>query len=136
MKKLILPALLLALIGGFVGYKMYNKPHQEMTSAKADITLAANQLFSEYESDESGANTKYLDKVVQVSGKVLEAAPDKEGIVSVTLDGGGMLGGVICKLDQLTKHKRDNFKAGETVTFKGKCTGMLMDVVLVRCVEI
>ena len=47
-----------------------------------------------------------------------------------------MLGGVICQLDELSEHKRTEFETGETVQLKGRCTGMLMDVVLVRCVEL
>ena len=105
-----------------------------MRNAKADISLKAAQLFSEYEADEKAANTKYLDKTVEVTGKV-QSTESKEGKTSITLDAGGLMGGVICTLDELTKHKRTSFKEGEEVTLKCKCTGMLMDVVLVRCVE-
>ena len=70
-----------------------------------------------------------------VSGTVKDVSKNEEGIVSVTLDAGQDMFGVICQLDQLTKHAREDFPIGEKVNFKGVCTGMLMDVVLVRCVE-
>ena len=136
MKKITLLIGLLAVIGIGIGVMIYNKPHQDIQSARTDISIAASDLFATYETDEASANTKFLDKMIEVKGKVLEVKKDEEGNIGVTLDGGGMMFGVICKLDNLTEHKRTDFPVGEEVTFKGICTGVLMDVVLVRCVEI
>lgn len=134
MKNILLIVGALALAGGIGGYMLYNKPFQNMEKAKADFVISAESLYTEYETDETAANTKYLDQIVQVEGKV-RAVTLEEGITSVSLDAGGMLGGVICQLNEQIKHERTEFQEGETVKFKGVCTGMLMDVVLVRCVE-
>ena len=134
MKKLLGIGLLLALIAGGIGYFMYNKPHQNMENAKADVVLDARELFTAFEANETEANQKYLDKVVKVSGLVKEVSTDEEGNVSVTLESGSEMFGVICQMDNLTKQEKTDFKIGEQVTLKGICTGMLMDVVLVRCV--
>lgn len=136
MKKLLGIGLLLALIVGGAGYFMYNKPHQNMEKAKADVVLDARELFTAFEANETEANQKYLDKVVKVSGLVKEVSTDEEGNVSVTLESGSEMFGVICQMDNLTQHDKTDFKPGEQVTFKGICTGMLMDVVLVRCVVV
>jgi hypothetical protein len=133
---LILGLLLVAVIGGTVAYLMYNKPHQNMTRATPDFELTATELFSEFDTGEEEANAEYLDKIIAVSGTVTEAKTDESGQVSVTLDSGNMMFGVICQLDEHTPHKRTDFEEGEEVTFKCICTGMLMDVVLVRCVEV
>ncbi|MCO6488524.1 MAG: hypothetical protein J5I98_08910 [Phaeodactylibacter sp.] len=134
MKKLLGTGLLLALVAGGIGYFMYNKPHQNMEKAQADVVLGAEELFTAFEANETEANQKYLDKVVKVSGLVKEVSTDEEGNVSVTLESGSEMFGVICQMDNLTQHGKTDFKPGEQVTFKGICTGMLMDVVLVRCV--
>lgn len=135
MKK-ILPLLLIAvLVGAFVGYKMYNKPHQNIEKTASDIKVTATQLFEEYEANEANSNKKYLDKIVEVTGTVQEVKKNDDGTVSINLEG-GMMFGVRCNLDPLTKHKRTDFKPNEKITLKGKCTGMLMDVVLERCVEV
>ncbi len=136
MKKLLGIGLLLALVGLGVGYFTYNKPHQNMEKAEADVSIQAPELFSAFESDEGSANEKYLDKVIQVTGTVKEVSTDEEGNVSLTLESGSDLFGVICQLDNLTEHEKTDFQPGEQVTLKGKCTGMLMDVVLVRCVVV
>jgi len=135
MKKLLLIGGLLAIIGAGAGFYLYNKPHQNIRSAEADFRMTAAELFSEYEADEAAANGKYLGKVIEVTGVVQESGSDEEGKTSITLEGGGMMFGVICKLDDFSEAKRTEFAEGEQVTFKGECTGMLMDVVLVRCVE-
>lgn len=136
MKAYLKYILLLAVLAIGVGVYMYNKPHQNIKKAKADFKLEATELFSQFEADEASANEKYLDKLIQVSGIVTDTAIDEAGQVSITLDAGNSMFGIICKLDDLTKHKRTTFQPGEKINLKGVCTGMLMDVVLVRCVEI
>jgi hypothetical protein len=136
MKKALVIILALAVVGGFFGYRMYNKPHKDMTSAESDLKIDAAELLSSFENDEATANEKYNDKVVEVSGTVSDVSTDEDGNIKVTLDAGNPLGGVICQLDNLSEHKRTEFPTGEKVSFKGLCTGYLMDVVLVRCVEV
>lgn len=136
MKKYLVYIILLALIGGVIGIYMYNKPHKNIKSSNTDFKLEASQLFSAFEENESEANTKYLDKIIEVSGVVREMDADDEGNINVILESDNELSGVICQLDNLTKHKKSNFNPGENVVFKGICTGMLMDVVMVRCVEV
>jgi predicted histidine transporter YuiF (NhaC family) len=136
MKKYLKYIALVAIAGLLVAFFIYNKPHENIKRTSPAYEMAASEIYAAYEEDESTANEKYLDKVISVSGEVLQSKTTEEGIVSVTLDGGAMLGGVICQLDELSEHSRTEFEVGEKATFKGKCTGMLMDVVLVRCVEV
>ena len=134
MKKIIYLILIAVIIGGGIGLYQYNKPHKNMSSAVSDYTISAVELFNEYDEDEIGSNEKYLDKVIEVNGTVQEVK-EEDGIVTVVLGSDGMFG-VVCQLDELTRHKRTSFTNGENVTFKGICTGVLMDVVLVRSVEV
>ena len=113
MKKIITIGLLLAVVGAGVGFMIYNKPHQNMQSAKSDFKMTAAELFSDFETNENAANEKYLDKLIELNGTV-QSISEEENKVSITLDAGGMLGGVICQLDELSEHKRTNFEAGET----------------------
>ncbi len=128
--------LVLAVIGLGTGFYLWNKPHENMNRAKADMAISAPELFSAFSDDEAAANEKYLDKVIEVTGTVASFSTSPEGLMKVTLDSGDEMFGVICQMDELTEHSRREFTPGETVNLKGKCTGMLMDVVLVRCVEI
>lgn len=135
MKRTLQIVLALVVIGAIGGYMMYNKPHENIEKASIDLTTTAEAIFADFETDEMAANEKYNDKLVEVTGKVVKSSKDESGIVNVILDSGSMFG-VVCKLDELTEHKRTEFEEGSEVTFKGKCTGINMDVLLVRCVEV
>ncbi len=134
-KRILYVLLAVVLIGGAVGYTLWNKPHQDIGAAKADIAIDAVALYNEYNTDENAANAKYLDKVVAITGKVKEAAKDGDGSVKVSLDAGSDMGVVACELSPFASHARTDFQAGEQVTFKGKCTGLNLDVIFVECVE-
>ena len=134
MKKYFKYLVLAALLAGVIGYKVYNKPHQNMQKAASDVSIEAPALFTAFEENEQDANQKYLDKIIEVSGKVKEVQQKGEDF-SIVLETEDMMFGVICQLDQLSDHKRIEFEVGETVKLKGLCTGKLMDVVMVRCVE-
>lgn len=135
MKKVLTIGLALLIIGLGVGYFMWNKPHENIEKAKADIAMSAAELFDAFEKDENAANGQFLDKVVSVTGTIRSVELDQE-VKKVVLDSNDEMFGIICELDALSTPKRLDFKVGEQVNFKGKCTGMLMDVVIVRCVEI
>jgi hypothetical protein len=131
LKKIIIGLLVLAIIGVFVAYKMYNKPHIDVADASADITILANTILNDFSSDENAANTKYLEKIVAVKGEISEAKIEKEkGIV--TLKTNDDFGSVICHLSHESTKKVAELKEGETITIKGICTGYLMDVILVK----
>lgn len=133
MKKYILIALAVcAVAGAAVGYYMWNKPHKDMTKAEADFTLDADALFSEFEADEDAANTKYLGKVIEVSGTVAQVLPSEKTTVVLETENG--IFGVRCELDTFSNVDFPEYQPGDVVSLKGNCTGFLGDVVLVRCV--
>ena len=135
MKRILYLLLALVCAGGAIGYYQWNKPQKDMQAAKADMAIDAAALFNEFNTDETAANAKYLDKTVAVSGKVKETTKTEDGTVKVSLDTGSDFG-VFCELDPLSQHPRTDFATGETVTFKGLCTGLNFDVQLTRCVEV
>ncbi len=129
-KKLLLLLLLAGLaIGGTVGYMMWNKPHEDLSSATPDFVLDAQALFSDFETDEASANEKYLGKLVEVKGTVQEITETSDGGVSIILKGEMDMFGVNCAFLQ-----HQDFEVGSEITVRGQCSGYLMDVALARCV--
>lgn len=130
-KKIIIAILVLAIVGAFLGYKMYNKPHVDVAEASADINISANKILAEFSKDETTANTKYLEKIVAVKGEIAEIKIEKEkGII--TLKTNDDFGSILCHLSTKATKKLSTLKVGQTITVKGICTGFLMDVVLVK----
>jgi chorismate synthase len=138
LKKILILGLVLAGIGGGVGYYMWNKPHA--TIGKPDVSITATELAAEFGNDENAATKKFMNNgsktlIIQVSGKILEVKNDTSGI-ALALDTGDPINGVSCVLDKFTKQTRTDYKVGEEVTLKGICTGKLSDVVIDRCVPV
>jgi ATP-dependent 26S proteasome regulatory subunit len=132
-KKKILKWSLLSLLivittSGFIGYKMYTKPHRDIENTEA-IKVDATKLATEYENNELRANLDYLDKVIDVTGEINEITKNQKGETVFTIKGTDM-SGLICTLEEVSPAE---IKPGTSVTVKGICTGYLTDVVLVRC---
>lgn len=130
MNKLLIALLAGLLIAGGIFYFVYNKPHRDVASEKAEHVLTADQIFDEYEADETAANTKFLDKTVQVSGTVSEVGTNDAGQSFVILAAeNAMIGGVSATFQD----EQAGLSEGQDVSLKCRCTGKLMDVVLINC---
>jgi hypothetical protein len=113
------------------GFFLYHKPADRVVSDEPHYTVNASTLFQEFTKDEQDATTKYLDKVIQVRGRILEiSAVDSVGL-NIVLETGSPLFGVSCRFSDGVK--RMSYRKGEEVTINGLCTGKLMDVVLIKC---
>ncbi len=136
MKKIALLIGFLILAGAGVGYYLWNKPHPDLMRIEPAYRLTAQELFDAFESDENAANATYNGQVVEVQGPVQEVLVEEGAPVKIRLEGGGLLFGVACEMDP--KHPADYaaLQPGTRVTLRGECAGMLMDVVLTRCVLI
>ena len=126
-KIMILAVAVMIAIAAGTGYYLYNKP----VPSVADLTakaVSATDLFKDFSTNEQMANQSFLNKAVQVSGKVLEVSHNQNQQVQVILDAGDPMFGIACTLDDANAR----VKRGDLVTIKGICTGFLNDVVLTR----
>ena len=132
-KNIIITVIGFVILWIFIGFYMYNKPHRNIAKAKADYVLTANKLFDDFDTNEKESNKKYLDKVIQVSGKIIDIDKDQNGQEVLTLEAeNAMIGGVSCTI----KDKNAEFTKGDNVELKCKCTGFLSDVVLIECSKV
>ena len=136
-KKIILFAfILIVVIGGSIGIYMYNKPHADISKMTPNFVMEAKVLFEEFESDEEMAGQKYIDKVLQVNGTLVEVNRDSDGSVILSLE--DFLFGVSCSIDSSTVasiiNTIDQLNLGDQISVKGKCDGMLTDVKLSHCI--
>lgn len=130
-KQIILVFIIFGTVGGFLVYKMYNKPHIDVLKSSTEISISANKILDDFASDETAANKKYLEKIILIKGKISETKIEKEkGII--TLKTNDNFGSILCHLSAEATKKMSTLNAGETVAIKGICTGFLMDVILVK----
>jgi len=114
------------------GLYFYNKPHRNAGGLSADASLTAVELYSQFQTNEPDANKKYLDKIIEVTGKVTDVQQQGNSS-SIQLDGGSPAGGINCSI--AADGSRMPLPAkGAAIVVKGRCAGFLMDVNLVDCV--
>lgn len=132
LKPILIIALLAALVAGIVGYLQFNKRTASLAGADPDAIVTADALFAAYEADEATADSLYRDKVVEVTGSIERIESDSTG-TTVTLSAqDAMIGGVNCRFEAGTTP--DLPSTGASVTLVCHCQGLLLDVVLNRCV--
>lgn len=130
MKKILPLVIAGAVVAGLAVYYMYNKPHRDIASEQATSSLSADEIFDAYDQGEEKANAKFLDKVVEVTGTVDELSSNENGqTVAILRAENAMMGGVSATFQEEEK----SVEVGQSIAVKCRCTGMLMDVVLVNC---
>jgi hypothetical protein len=125
--------LILIVLAGIAWFVFLNVPQASNIGKPAEFQLPATELFQAFEQDEATSNTKYIGKVIEVSGTIEEISTDEKGSPVVLLAGGGDFGGVLCTFEASEKDKVTALATGQNVKIKGSCSGMLMEVVLNRC---
>jgi len=70
MKKKLLIILIIVVVAAFFGYKYVYKSHRDIATEEAVYTVTVPELFAEFQKNDSLANAKYLDKTVEVHGKI------------------------------------------------------------------
>lgn len=127
----ILILLIIVIIGAFVGYKIYNKPHADLSKLSPDYELSQDELISTYNDNESQADEIYLGKILEVSGTIAAIETGEDG-ATITMGSEEYMGGILFEFEPA--ENLSEYKVGDQVTIRGTCSGILMDVVLNRCV--
>ena len=127
-RKIIRIALIVALAGIIIGggtiLYMFNMPHRDVQSAKADYSLTSTQLVSEYLSGKDSANEKYLSddgesKILEITGPVSKISEDFNQNKVVLIKGGNDKAGVSAVFSAETNQNATDLKPGQTITVKG-----------------
>lgn len=113
---------------------MFNLKHTDMAKAKPDFVITASVLLKAFEDDEKAASIKYINKIVEVTGKIASVKPAEKNILNISLVTESDLSSVICTFPAITDPSK--FSTGTEITLRGECSGFLMDVLLNNCVTI
>ncbi len=117
-----------------IGFALFmNIPKVSAKGQSADFSYSADQLYQEYKFNERNGDKKFIGKVIEVTGTISEISKDNQGALVILLSADDALGGVLGTLEMSEAEKAAHLKLGKTVTLKGICSGMIMEVVLNRC---
>lgn len=118
------------LAGGLMFYQA-NKAPASVLDMNTDFSVSAEKLLADFEHNESEANKKYLDKVIEIEGLVIKKSISNNK-TSIYIDANNDLSNVIFQL----KEDNNDIREGDKIKIKGICTGYLLDVILVRAMKI
>ncbi|MBC8769110.1 hypothetical protein H4O18_14000 [Arenibacter sp. BSSL-BM3] len=130
---IILSLFILVIIGLVVSFLYYNKPHTNIEKSEYDYSLKAEQLIKEYKEQGIEAEKKYAERIIQVKGEIKNISTHKGNSV-ITLMASDSESSVICHMLPEENAKVLKLKNGQEINVKGKCTGFLLDVIMVRCI--
>ena len=126
MKKWMKITLWVALIGiitaGIIIYRIYTKPHRDVTKEQA-LVITADSLYKAFKANEQAVNKQYLDKAVAVSGEVVSVTTNQDGKTVADFKTADSFVVINCTF----KEKPGDLKVGDKITFKGICTGYIPD---------
>ena len=124
-------------ITAFVGYLIWNKPHENIKNAVA-VKTNAIELYNALTNDSAQAKALFINKIVLVSGEVKQVLKNQQNRQVILLKTNISDGSVNCTMEENIK----NIKAGDMVLLKGICIGYIGvdndlklagDVFLIRC---
>jgi hypothetical protein len=125
LRKLIYAALVVGVLGGAYAYREWNRKPESSSEKKADITITAADLTTQYD------QAVHLGKMIEVKGKV-SSIETENGVTNIALETADPMAAVSCEMEKGSQVP--TVKQGDEVTLRGQCDGRLSDVILTRCV--
>lgn len=134
MKKIIVGLLVLAVAtGAAVYYYTQRDSRNDIKYQKAVAEMTASALYEIYSENEDLADSRYLGKVITVSGQIVSVDQEDEKI-TISLDTDDPLNAVVCEMNTRIQADFSDIREGHEISIKGECSGKLMDIILVNCI--
>ena len=122
--------LVVIVVGAGIGLKMFFKPHADINKLNAEFKVEATKLMDEFQKEENAATTKYSEKVLEISGKLVAKNKLPNGTDLLVLE--DEMQGISCQLDSIWATANQpviqSLQTGNSVTVKGICKGYLMEI--------
>jgi len=108
---------------------------KDIVNTTPDFELSASKLSSDYQDNEIAADEKYKHKIILVTGYIDDIGKDITDSIYVTLSDGKeySFSGVQCFFSDSQTSAAAKLKKGQKVSIKGKCDGLMMNVLLRGC---
>ena len=130
----LLAITIVGLSGIFAGVYLFNEQHRDLRSSTPDFEITAIGLQKAFDENEAAAASKYVNRIIEVTGTVQSVKSGEQNIASISLQTGSIFSSVICTF--VSKSDLSGLVPGTQVTVRGECSGFLMDVLLNNCVLI
>lgn len=127
---------------GIYGWLAYNRKVEPIKNDLPAFTVSAEEIISEFETNDSIPTNKYLGKLIQVSGITKQVDKDDQGFYTVVLGDTSSMSSVRCAMDSVFASAVNTLQQGQVTGVKGIFTGyqkddtglLGSDIILNRCV--
>ena len=129
LKKILIAGFVLLLMGAGAIWYIFSEKHEDTAGVKPDYVTEAIPFIKEFEKDIKGANKKYAEKIIEVTGVVTESeAADTTINIKMTDTVTGSY--LIFAFQQQHLQEAKKLKAGDKATIKGSCSDGIFSEIL------
>jgi hypothetical protein len=130
--KIALSAIIFLIIAGAgAAIYLFNEQHKDLQKTRPDFIMTASDLQKAFENNEAAATSKYVSKIIEVSGIIESINPGEDKTLSITLKTQSDLSSVICTFQSAAN--LSELKEGNNIVIRGENSGYLTDVLLNNC---
>ena len=125
------------LVGPLLAFAAYSfgekyvmgETHEKTEVVKTDYKIAAGSLISEFLANDTAANKKYMEKMLEVNGNVsaVDILPDSSATIKFADSTGSY---AIFSFDKEQMQDMKQVEAGQEITIKGVCSGSIYSEIL------
>ncbi|MGF2412675.1 OB-fold protein [Ferruginibacter sp.] len=121
--KRVLIAGLLALVAGAIAiWFIFTEKFTDITKREAAFTVNAMDFLKEFQTNDSLANTKYLEKIITVNGRVSETEA-ADTTINIKMIDTATDAYIIFAFQQQHLAEAKQLKEGDSISIKGSCSG-------------
>lgn len=121
--RILIGLVIIAAAGGLFYKFVINKDVSNLKDTKSDFTITMQDLMSEASANDSLAKSKYIGKVLSITGNVKEIIESDSATV-INLGDTTSKSSIKCQIDKRNNDLAKLVKLNTTVTIKGKMAGI------------
>ncbi|MEO6833714.1 MAG: hypothetical protein ABI378_13885 [Chitinophagaceae bacterium] len=130
--RVVVMLVLLCIIAAILfGLREWYKPRRSVADVQA-IHMSSDSLLAQFSANEKLADSLYLNKAIEVTGKVQSVDTNADGKTTVLFESQDPMSSVFCTL----RKKGEKVEVGSKTVIKGFCSGLTTDVILTDCILI
>lgn len=113
-----------------ISKQLMNEKFDDTANTKADYTVNAMEMIKEFQTSDSLANAKYLEKIIVVNGSISAIEKPNDSTINVKFIDSTTGSYLIFPFEGEKVKEAAKLKAEESVSLKGSCSGAVYSQIL------
>lgn len=113
-----------------ISASLENEKFEDTSNIKAEFTVTALDMIKEFQANDSLANAKYNEKIVEVSGVISTIDIPNDSTVNVKFIDSTSGSYIIFPFEGASAEEAKKLQASDSITAKGACSGVVYSEIL------